>query len=139
MNSIYIYKKVERDRDYYNFIVAVDYADAKSFTRANSLYKLSKTPIYFQLANASQAVYRKIYELAKSGIKDFDEVDNNLVFGENIFAKRIESWMPFELINEVEQAIEIAIEGIIETRNRVRFCAMSEAQKEFNSELEKFK
>lgn len=104
MNSIYVYKAVRHDADYYNLIVAVDYADAKKATRANSLYKLSKTPFYFEHVTGSQAVYRKIYELAKSGIRNFDEVDNNLVFGENIFAKRIESWMPFELINDVEQA-----------------------------------
>lgn len=102
MNSIYIYKKVRNDGDYYNFVVAVDYADAKSCTRANSLYKLSKTPIYFQNVSGSQAVYRKIYELAKSGIKDFDWLDNKLVFGRNkeIFAERESLYAgDFELID----------------------------------------
>ena len=102
MNSIYVYKVIRLDGDYYNLIVAVDYADAKNFTRANSLYKLSKTPPHFEHVVGSQAVYKKIYDLAKSGIKNFNEVGNHLVFGEEIFAERLEFWMPFEPIEAQE-------------------------------------
>lgn len=66
-----------------------------------------------------------------------------LIFGDiNIVEKMIEDkdgkLTPVEKSILASQ-IGIAIEGIIETRNRVRFYAMSEAQQEFNSELEKFK
>lgn len=97
MNAIYIYKKTKLDGDHYNIVVAVNYADAKSWTHANSLYKLSKTPGYFQLIDASQAVYKKIYDLAKSGIKDFDHVENQLFASGEVFAERSEWPMPFEL------------------------------------------
>lgn len=79
----------------------------KNWTRANSLYKLSKTPIYFQHVCASQPVYKKIYDLAKSGIKDFDCIEKQLVAAGNVFAQREDLYAgDFELIEAKEQGHE---------------------------------
>lgn len=109
MNSIYICKKISDDGDSYYLLEAVDYADAKRYNRANSLYKLSKTDTSFNHVSGNQAVYKKIYELAKSGIRDFDETGHHLVFGENkeIFAERPDRyWGDFEFIEVQGQGHE---------------------------------
>ncbi len=106
MNSIFVYKKIRCDGSIcYGNITAVDYADAKSWTGANSLLKLSKTDSGFCHVYGSQAVHKKIYELAKSGIRDFDCIGRQLVFGKNkeIFAERADPYYgDFELIEAQE-------------------------------------
>ena len=68
---LYVYKKVKDGSDHYNLIIAEDYADAKNWTKAKSLLELRDTPFWFSNFNGDQACYKKIYELAKSGVKRF--------------------------------------------------------------------
>ena len=69
MGRLYVYKKVKDGSDHYDLIMAADYADAKNYTKAKSLVELRHTPCWFSNFNGDQAYYKKIYELAKSGVK----------------------------------------------------------------------
>ena len=52
-------------------------------------------------------INRKIYDLAKSGIRDFDHIENQLVAAGNVFAQRADPYVgDFELIEAQEQGHE---------------------------------
>ncbi len=98
---LYVYKKVKDGSDHYNLIIAEDCADAKNWTKAKSLLELRDTPCWFSNFDGDQACFKRIYELAKSGVKQFgvSEDGTHAFYGSNkvVFAVSEHFTSPFKL------------------------------------------